>query len=168
MNAAMPGHAGAVMHAAERKTALFLASGAADATELREWLQMAGIIPSGPPGLAIPAEKRCPRCEDVKAASEWHRDAASPDGLASCCKACRSAYVGSEERLEKRREGYSPEQRRERYLATPRNSPQVNVALSPELHAPLAEEAAARGISMSAVIRDMLAERYEARLRRAS
>lgn len=33
-------------------------------------------------------EKRCPRCQETKPRSEWGKNAASPDGLHSMCKAC--------------------------------------------------------------------------------
>lgn len=39
----------------------------------------------------VRAEKRCPSCDEVKAAEEFGRNAARPDGLQSVCRACRSA-----------------------------------------------------------------------------
>lgn len=37
----------------------------------------------------VRAAKRCPSCEEVKAADEFGRNAARPDGLQSVCRACR-------------------------------------------------------------------------------
>jgi hypothetical protein len=36
-------------------------------------------------------EKRCPSCKEVRAAEEFGRNAARPDGLQSICRACRGA-----------------------------------------------------------------------------
>jgi 5-methylcytosine-specific restriction endonuclease McrA len=40
--------------------------------------------------IALPASKRCCRCQITKVAAEFHRNKAEPDGLATRCKACKS------------------------------------------------------------------------------
>lgn len=39
----------------------------------------------------IPAEKRCPRCTEVKPSSEFNKNAPAYDGLQSYCRACSVA-----------------------------------------------------------------------------
>jgi hypothetical protein len=38
-----------------------------------------------------PGHKHCRGCGEVKPHSDWHRKKSAPDGLASCCKACKAA-----------------------------------------------------------------------------
>lgn len=37
----------------------------------------------------VRTEKRCPSCDEVRAAEEFGRNAARPDGLQSVCRTCR-------------------------------------------------------------------------------
>ncbi|WP_439673914.1 endonuclease VII domain-containing protein [Embleya sp. MST-111070] len=42
------------------------------------------------PKIDVPdGHKRCPKCEEIKPHSEWHKSARQWDGLAAACKACR-------------------------------------------------------------------------------
>jgi hypothetical protein len=41
----------------------------------------------------VNATKECPRCGEVKRASDFHRAAASKDGLQNWCKACKKQFV---------------------------------------------------------------------------
>lgn len=47
-------------------------------------------LPEPPPGC-----KWCHECQSFKPVSEFHRDGARYDGLASECKACKLAYVSA-------------------------------------------------------------------------
>ena len=42
------------------------------------------------------ATKKCPRCNDTKAISEFHKNRSNKDGLQSCCKTCGSNYKKTE------------------------------------------------------------------------
>ena len=41
--------------------------------------------------IVVPAEKRCPRCQQIRPATEWGLNRARPDGLQTYCKICRDA-----------------------------------------------------------------------------
>lgn len=160
---------------------LALGGGASDAAEFREWLEMTGMLAeAGPEARAVPAEKYCPGCETVKPASEWHRNAGHPDGLASYCKSCTSAKRkpateadltarrdAKRDRYARSREG-KPDRRLKENRPAVQEPEQVTVRLPAELASLLADEAAAGDTSMSAIVRDMLAARYGTQDRRAS
>lgn len=74
-----------------------------------------------PDEIIVPLEKRCPGCGVTRPSSEWHRNRAQPDGLASQCKPCMRARVAKcwAENGEKYRESVlrwqraNPDKRRE-------------------------------------------------------
>ena len=41
----------------------------------------------------VPLSKRCTKCKEVKAVSEFHRSAKNSDGLKCRCKVCRAEYA---------------------------------------------------------------------------
>ncbi|MFG2673810.1 endonuclease VII domain-containing protein [Streptomyces sp. NPDC048445] len=53
--------------------------------------------------------KECRKCGEVKPHSDWHRNSTAPDGVATCCKACKSVQ-GREGHL-KRQYGMTVAQR---------------------------------------------------------
>jgi hypothetical protein len=131
--------------------AMVLAGHAADAGELREWLEMTGLVPG----------KFCPGCSAWKPVAGWSRNRAHPDGLASYCKACAAVRLREyrEDRAGKpdlRLSGHRPPR------AGPPALRQVGAKVPPELAELVAADAAARGVSVSEVVRGILAGHYAA------
>ncbi|MGC3984812.1 MAG: hypothetical protein QM777_08840 [Pseudorhodoferax sp.] len=62
------------------------------------------------------SEKRCPKCEQAKPASDYWRRAKSWDGLQPYCKACQNGAASERKRTARLNE--SPEQRHERIEAS--------------------------------------------------
>lgn len=157
------------MNETGREAARLLARGARSRAELREWLQMTGLIPDDER-----EEKYCSRCDTVKAAGDFCSDPSTPTGLYSWCRDCSARYkrtTESDEHRRKRnraqyarsRQGKPDRRRREnRELSRAAGEPvRVTVKLPPELGELLALDAAASGKNLSELVREAIAARYE-------
>jgi hypothetical protein len=60
---------------------------AAEAAREEERQYRRELVANGP--TVIRAEKRCPRCDEVKPGEEFGKNSARPDGLQSICKPCQ-------------------------------------------------------------------------------
>lgn len=70
---------------------------ACDSKAARDWRNKR--LAEGP--VIIPTEKKCGRCQTVKAAAEFHKNKKALDGLHVYCKACRSDIATADYRTGK-------------------------------------------------------------------
>jgi hypothetical protein len=85
---------------------------------------------------SAPTEKRCKgRCNSVKPLDDFHKNAATPDGHASECKACKAA-VNKEYRL--RKAGKPPSVPRPAQASIDRHNTTVATGPTPATQAPVA------------------------------